>query len=54
MTNGNEDDALLMSHSPALAFNRTTFGVACSCFYSLLLFAPWTDFFHNNLASYIQ
>ena len=54
MTNGNEDNAFLISYGSALAFNRTSFGVACSCFYSLLLFAPWTDFFHNNLVSYIQ
>ena len=33
-------DALMMTHGFDLAFNRTTFGVACSCFYSLLLFAP--------------
>jgi hypothetical protein len=37
-----------------LAFNRTTFGVACSRFYSLLFFAPWTDSSHNNRARYIQ
>ena len=54
MTNGNEDDAFLISYGSALAFNRTTFGVACSCFYSLLLFAPWTDSSQNKLASYIR
>jgi hypothetical protein len=42
MTNGNEDDALLMSHSPALAFNRTTFGVAC--------LSPFTLIFSLHLA----